>query len=527
MTNRLESYLCGKWQSGSGRIATLYNPTTEGALAETSTEGLDFGAALSYARDIGSPTLRSMSFAERGELLSAMAKSLHAHREALVELAIQNGGNTRGDAKFDVDGCTGTLAYYGKLSRDLGDAHFFVEAGSEQLAANPRYVGRHIRVPREGVAVHINAYNFPGWGFGEKAAAALLAGMPVVTKPATSTALVTERMIRILVDDGVLPDGVMSLVCGSAGDLVSHLETQDVLAFTGSSGVGTWMRTREELAAKGVRINVEADSLNAAVLGPDLDRDSEAYALFLREVARDMTQKAGQKCTAIRRIFVPEDSVDAACEDLIEEISRVRVGDPSLREVRMGPVATEAQLKDVQSGIKTLRSCTEFVHGDGGRGTLHGVDGEKGYFVTPTLLLAKGVEAAGVVHDLEVFGPVQTLIPYSGDPKEACSGVARGKGGLVSSIYSDDKDFAAEMTLGLAAHNGRLTLGHSKVAEHSPGPGTVLPQMVHGGPGRAGGGEELGGLRGLSFYMQRTAVQGLKPLISKIVDRGYELSENS
>ncbi|HCP46130.1 MAG TPA: 3,4-dehydroadipyl-CoA semialdehyde dehydrogenase [Deltaproteobacteria bacterium] len=520
MTRVLNSYLSGQWCAGSGEGSPLFDPTTEEVLAKAETAGLDFRGALEFARDKGGAALRELNFGQRGALLSAMAKSLHAHRDELLELSTRSGGNTRGDAKFDIDGATGTLAYYGKLARQLGDATFFLEEGVEQLAANPRYIGCHVKVPRHGVAVHINAFNFPAWGFGEKAALALLAGMPVVTKPATSTAIVTERMIQILVDDQVLPDGALSLVAGRPGDLLDHLGPQDVLAFTGSSDTGTWIRTRENLVRNGVRINVEADSLNAAVLGPDIDRDAAAYDLFLRETARDMTQKAGQKCTAIRRIFVPNDLLEGVRDDLVEEIKRVKVGNPAQQGVRMGPLATASQLKDVREGIARLAQRARFIHGDGGRGDLEGVDDGKGYFVGPTLLEAEGIHDDCVVHALEVFGPVQTLIPYSGTASEAVHGVSLGQGGLVASIYTDDKRFASEVALGLAPYNGRLHIGSSKVADHSPGPGTVLPQMIHGGPGRAGGGEELGGLRGLDFYLQRTAIQGLKTLVEKMTGTG-------
>jgi oxepin-CoA hydrolase/3-oxo-5,6-dehydrosuberyl-CoA semialdehyde dehydrogenase len=511
----LQSYLGGKWLTGSGRTSTLHNPTTGEVVAQACTEGLQFAAALAFARDIGGPALRAMTFAERGAMLMTMSKAIHAHRDELLAMATLTCGNTRGDAKFDVDGATSTLAYYSKLGAKLGEARWIVDGDSKQLAANPRYIGQHIKVARRGVAVHINAFNFPAWGFGEKAAVALLAGMPIVVKPATSTAVLTERMFRILVDAGVCPEGVISLVAGSPGDLVDHLGPQDVLAFTGSADTGAWIRSRPAIVEAGVRVNVEADSLNAAVLGPDVERESPCYDLFIRECARDMTQKAGQKCTAIRRIFVPAERVDEVGEDLTEEIKRTRVGDPSASGVRMGPLATQQQYDDVRAGIQKLAEVATFVYGDGGRGELVGVPAEDGYFVGPTLLRAPGIDDAPIVHELEVFGPVQTLIPYSGEASEAVRGVAMGQGGLVSSVYSDDRKFVADMLFGLAPFHGRLHFGHSKVAEHSPGPGTVMPQMVHGGPGRAGGGEELGGLRGLDFYFQRCAVQGLKPLIEK------------
>ena len=515
MTRTLKSYLSGSFVSGAGRVAQLHDPTRGTVVAETSTEGLDLAGALAFARKVGGPALRSLTFAQRGALLSEMASALHEHRDELLDLARLNGGNTRGDAKFDIDGATGTMAFYGKLGAELGDKTFLVDGELEHLARNPRYVGQHVRVPRHGVAVHINAFNFPAWGFGEKAAVALLAGVPVLCKPATSTALVTARMFEILVAANVVPAGAISLLAGSAGDLLDHLEPQDSLAFTGSAETGAWIRTRESIARAGVPVNIEADSLNSAILGPDVGTSSATFDMFIREVARDMTQKAGQKCTATRRVHVPKEILAEVREALVEEIARTQVGDPALKQVRMGPLATKQQLDDVRAGIERLAKAGRFVLGDGGPGKLEGEGLDGGYFVAPTLLEVDG-PGPGAVHDLEVFGPVQTLIPYDGLASTAVDSVARGRGSLVSSVYSDDAEFVTQTVLGLAPYNGRLHIGGRKVAEHSPGPGTVLPQMVHGGPGRAGGGEELGGVRGLYFYMQRTAIQGLKPLIGRM-----------
>jgi len=360
--------------------------------------------------------------------------------------------------------------------------------------------------------VHINAFNFPAWGLLEKAAVAILAGVPVVTKPATSTALVAWKVMQIIDEAKVLPAGVLSMVTGPAGDLLDHVRTGDAVAFTGSSGVGEQIRASVGGRA---RVNVEADSLNAAILGPDVESDSETYALFLRECARELTQKAGQKCTATRRIFVPAAVIDQVSEDLSEEVGAVKVGNPELREVRMGPLASHRQLEDVQAGIAKLAQSCQFVRGDGQRGALVDVAEGKGCFMAPVLLRAPSHTTAAV-HSDEVFGPVATLLPYSG-AAQAVEGVVLGRGGLVASVYTDDKDFAAEVLMGIAPWSGRVTFGSARVAEHSPGPGMVMPQLVHGGPGRAGGGEELGGLRGLSFYSQRTAVQGAKPLLEKLL----------
>ncbi len=511
----LPSYLGGSWQTGTGAKSQLVNPTSEEVLAESTTSGLDVGGALDYARSHGRPALFEMTFKERGALLSTLANVIHKNREELLELAVQNGGNTRSDAKFDVDGAMGTLGYYGKLAERLGDGKYLTDGDSEQLTKSPRYAGRHFYVPKTGVAVHINAFNFPAWGLAEKAAVALLAGMPVLTKPATSTAMVAVRMVELFCEAQVLPDGALSLLAGGAGSLLDHLGGQDVLAFTGSAHTGAMLRRHGQLIERGVRVNIEADSLNAAVLGPDVAEDSDVYALFLREVVRDITQKAGQKCTAIRRVVVPATLAPAVRRDLADQIAGVVVGDPAHREVGMGPLATQAQLEDVSRGISALTQICERVFA-AERHDLLGVPAGKGYFVMPHLFWCAEPHAYPLVHEREVFGPVATLMPYAGSADEAVRLLARGQGSLVASIYSDDAAFAMQVTIGCAPHHGRLHLASSKVAEHSLGPGTVLPQLVHGGPGRAGGGEELGGVRSMHFYMQRTAVQAYAPWLDRL-----------
>jgi oxepin-CoA hydrolase/3-oxo-5,6-dehydrosuberyl-CoA semialdehyde dehydrogenase len=379
-----------------------------------------------------------------------------------------------------------------------------------------RFFGQHIAVPRHGVAVHVNAFNFPAWGMMEKAAVALLAGMPVVTKPATSTALVAHRMMEIVVESKILPEGALSFIAGGVGDLLAHLDGQDVLAFTGSSDTARKLRGHDAVVKASVRVNVEADSLNAAVLGHDLGRDSEGYALFIADVVREMTQKAGQKCTAIRRVLVPDDRLLDVRTDLSERLAAVKVGDPAREEVTMGPLSTKTQQRDVRAGIAALAAESEVVLGGDGSIDGIGVPPGKGFFVAPVLLQTRDAKSAKRVHELEVFGPVATLIPYTGEAADAVALVAKGGGGLVSSIYSDDRTFLGEMALGLSPYHGRLFLGSSKLAGHAVGPGTVLPQLVHGGPGRAGGGEELGSARGLSFYLQRTAIAGDKPILEAL-----------
>ena len=508
MTTTLRSYVQGRWVEGQGALATLVNPATEEPIARTGTSGVDFGAALEHARS-GAPALREMTFAQRGEMLRAWSKTLHAHRDELIGLAIANGGNTRGDAKFDVDGAIGTVAHYADLGAQLGSLHALRDGDAVQLGRTARYAGIHLWVPRDGVAVHINAFNFPAWGMAEKAAAALLAGMPIVTKPATSTALVAFRLAELGVGTGAIPAGAFGFVAGSPGDLLDRLAPQDVVAFTGSSQTAATLR--EQLGPRGVRLNVEADSLNAAVLGPDVEPGSATWDLFVADVARDVTQKAGQKCTAVRRIVVGP-QLAAAQEALVERLSSVKVGDPARPEIGMGPLSTADQLRDVRAGIAKLAREAQTL--TGGAGAVEA----KGYFVAPTLLLAKDPASASAVHRDEVFGPVATLCAIAGDSAAGAAAelVRRGGGGLVCSVYSDDRDFLRAFVLAVAPYHGRVYVGSEKIAGQTMGPGTVLPQLVHGGPGHAGGGEELGGLRGLQLYSQRVALQGDRALLDAI-----------
>jgi 3,4-dehydroadipyl-CoA semialdehyde dehydrogenase len=501
----LDSYVCGAWKQGNGQGAELTNPTTNEVIARTSTEGFDMAAVVRHGREVGGKALRVMTFAQRAAMLKAVSAAIHAERDALLDLAAANGGNTRGDGKFDVDGATGTLAAYAGFGKALGERPFLVDGDGAQLGRTARFWGQHVRVPRRGVAVHVNAYNFPAWGMMEKAACAWLAGVPVIEKPAAATALVAWRIAQIVVASGLVPEGAFQFLCGSTGDLFDHLRGQDCVAFTGSAATGAVIRANPTLVRHNVRVNIEADSLNSAILAPDVDASSETYGLFLSNVTLDMTQKAGQKCTAVRRILVPRERVADVQKDLIAELARVPLGDPADNGVRLGPVAHARQQKDVVAGIQKLAAVAEIVCG--------GVTAPRaGCFVSPTLLVAKDASPA-VLHELEVFGPVATILPYDGDADTAAEIAARGEGSLVCSVYSNDADWTERAVLGLAPYHGRIWLGSDKMAEQALPPGMVLPGMVHGGPGRAGGGEELGGLRGLEFYTQRVALQGFKGLV--------------
>jgi 3,4-dehydroadipyl-CoA semialdehyde dehydrogenase len=516
---KLKSYLCDEWRDGQGEGEALLNPATEEILAHASADGLDRKQALDFARSVGGPALRALSFKERGELIQKTAALLQKNRDELIGLAMTNGGNTRGDAKFDVDGAIATLQAFAEAGKALGDRRLLVDGEAIQLGRAPRLVGQHVLTTRHGVAVHVNAFNFPAWGLAEKAAVALLAGMPVLTKPATSSALVAHRLFELLAAERIWPKGSLSLLMGRAGDLVNHLEGQDCLAFTGGASTAALLRNTPGVVERGTRINVEADSLNAAVLGPDVEEGSDTYDFFLKDVLRDMTQKAGQKCTAIRRILVREAVSERFRDDLADRLGAVVVGNPATEGVRMGPLATSSQKTAILEGLSLLARDGRLVHSRPGLKP-EGVPEGKGYFVSPTLLEVEPGAEAPSVHSHEVFGPVATIVPYDGTAAQAVELISRGAGGLVSSIYSEDVPFVTEATLGLAPFHGRLFLGSEKIAEASPGPGTVLPQLVHGGPGRAGNGEELGGERGLAFYMQRTAIEGSRPVIERIVKQG-------
>ena len=515
MATVLKSYLCGKWQEGSGKKSTLMNPSTEEVIAECSTEGLDFKAAVQFAREKGGPALRAMSFAQRAEVLKTLAKAINDHREELIALSIVNAGNTRSDAKFDIDGASGTLLYYAELGAKLGEQKALVDGEGMPMGRSARLFGQHVYLPRTGVAVHINAFNFPAWGMGEKLAVTLLAGMPVITKPATATAHPAHRIMELWVETGVLPEGALQFVCGGVGDLLSHLGSQDVVAFTGSSDTATTIRKMDNLLQHSVHVNIEADSLNAAILGPDVSPGSETWNTFLSEVSKEITQKTGQKCTATRRIFVPADKVQDVREALVDRLSAMKVGNPADDKVTLGPVATANQLRDVRAGIEKLAQGGEIALGGATPVDGIGAPAGKGYFVPATLIIQKDPRPESLANHMEVFGPVATVMTYA-STDALISLVAAGGGGLVSSVYSDDRAFVQAAVFGIAPHHGRVTIANEKLAGQSISPGTVMPGLLHGGPGRAGGGEELGGVRGMALYMQRTAIQGHRALVEQM-----------
>jgi oxepin-CoA hydrolase/3-oxo-5,6-dehydrosuberyl-CoA semialdehyde dehydrogenase len=503
----LQNYVGGAWNAGEGDPVSLYNPSTEEVLGEVRPKGVDFAAVMQHARDVGGPALRAMTFGERAAALKALSKVIHQHRDELIELSASNGGNTRGDAKFDLDGASGTLAYYAHLGASLPETAWLPEGAGVQLGRTARFWAEHVLSPRPGVAVHINAFNFPAWGMGEKMACALLAGVPVVTKAGTASAMLAYRLAQLTVESGALPEGAFQFLAGSVSGLLDHCGPQDTVGFTGSAKTGQLIRGNANLLRNNVRVNVEADSINSAVLGPDAEVDEDTFTQFVTNLHVDMTQKAGQKCTAVRRVLVPAALLDDVKEALVERLEATKVGDVSDADVRMGPVASAAQYEDVQGGLGRLREVSDVVTGGA---TIE----VPGYFVQPTLLQAKDNDAE-VLHELEVFGPCATILPYDGDAGTAVDLVNRAGGCLVSSVYSDDKAFVRDVVSGIAPWHGRVWVGSEKTMGQALGPGAVLPGAIHGGPGRAGGGEELGGMRGLQPYLQRTAIQGDRALIGR------------
>jgi oxepin-CoA hydrolase/3-oxo-5,6-dehydrosuberyl-CoA semialdehyde dehydrogenase len=489
---QLQSYAAGKWRGGTGGGTALRDATTGEVIAHASAEGLDTGAMLAWARDVGGPNLRRLTFHERAALLKALAKDLSEHKEEFYPVSFATGA-TRGDSWIDIDGGISTLfVYASKGTRELPNSRIYLDGGVEALSKSGTFVGQHLCLPLEGAALHINAFNFPVWGMLEKLAPTLLAGVPAIVKPATQTCYLTERVFRRILESGILPEGAVQLICGGVGDLFEHLTCQDVVSFTGSAGTALKLRQHPNVMANSVRFTAETDSVNSSILGPDAHAGSPELDLFVREVVREMTVKAGQKCTAIRKAIVPEGRAADVLDALRAALARVVVGDPRLEQVRMGPVASLSQRREVTEQLAKLKQEAEVVAGGAGEAKPLGADAERGAFIAPTLLYCRDVTRARAIHSVEAFGPVCTLVPYR-DTEEAV---------------------AAQLVLGLAPFHGRLVVVNRHCAKESTGHGSPLPHLVHGGPGRAGGGEEMGGIRGVMHYLQRTALQGTPDVIT-------------
>ena len=512
---KLKSYAMGEWVAGSGKAAELVNAVSGEVIGEASSGGLDFEAMAEYARVVGGPALRRMTFHERALMLKALAKYLMERKEEFYTLSAATGA-TRTDSWIDIEGGIGTLfSFSSRGRRDLPNETFFVDGATESLSKQGTFVGRHICVPLEGVAVHINAFNFPCWGMLEKLAPALLAGVPAIVKPATVTSYLTEAMVRAIVDSKILPAGAIQLICGSAGDLLSHMGLQDTVAFTGSAATGHMLKESPAILGNSVRFNMEADSLNCSILGPDAQPGTEEFDLFVKEVVREMTVKAGQKCTAIRRTIVPAGTEEAVIKAISKRLEGVTVGDPAVEGVRMGPLASRGQVRDVGASAARIREVAELVFG-GTELAVVGADREKGAFFAPMLLSCATPFSVSEPHDIEAFGPVNTVMPYS-TLDEAIELAKLGRGSLCGSLFTADPKVARQVVLGVAPYHGRLVVLDRSSAKESTGHGSPLPNLVHGGPGRAGGGEELGGVRAVLHYMQRTALQGSPTALTGII----------
>ncbi len=504
---RLQSYAEGAWFEAEKAFSDVRSAVDGRVIAQASSAGLDFGALVRFARNAGGPNLRALTFHERAALLKNLAVYLDARKAELYEVSFDTGATQR-DHFIDIDGGIGTLfAYASRGRRELPNERFVLDGGLEPLGKTGAFAGRHILTPLDGVALHINAYNFPCWGMLEKLAPTFLAGVPAIIKPATATAYVALAVFRLIVESGILPVGAVQFVAGSTGDVLEHLGGQDVVTFTGSLETSLELREHRVVAEKAVRFIAERDSLNAAVLGPDAVPGTPEFVLFVKEVVREMTAKAGQKCTAIRRAVVPRASYAAVAHAIAQKLREITVGDPRLDTVRMGPLVSQAQRDDVRTRIAELREEATLLFGDPDHCDVIGANAETGAFLSPILLGCEQPLAARKVHSVEAFGPVCTLMAYDG-LAEAIEIVRRGEGSLVASIVTYDPLAAASLVAGIASYHGRILVLDRDCARESTGHGSPMPQLVHGGPGRAGGGEELGGLRGVYHYMQRTAIQG-------------------
>jgi oxepin-CoA hydrolase/3-oxo-5,6-dehydrosuberyl-CoA semialdehyde dehydrogenase len=526
-TRVLQSYVGGRWV-GHEPAQQLHSAVNGKPVASTHAEKPDFGEAVQYARKVGVPNLLKLDFQQRAAMLKALAKFLGERKEELYAVSAHTGA-TRTDSWIDIEGGSGTLfAYSGVGANELPSGNIVHEGPAMSLGKKGAFAGTHILVPRGGLAVHINAFNFPVWGLLEKFAPSFLAGVPCIGKPATSTSYLTEAMVRLVVESKILPEGALQLVIGSTGDLLDQLEGSDVVTFTGSADTAAKLRVHPNLVRHSVPFNAEADSLNMAVLAPDVTPDDEEFDLYVKEVAREMTVKAGQKCTAIRRAIVPRKYVDEVASRLKARLAKTVVGDPALEEVRMGALASLEQKADVARHVQALMKNAELVYGERDGFAPRGEGVAEGSFFAPTLLLARNAMADDAVHDIEAFGPVSTLMPYE-DLDEALALAAKGKGSLVGTLVTREPAIAARFVPAAAATHGRILVLDREAAQESTGHGSPLPMLKHGGPGRAGGGEELGGIRAVKHYLQRAAVQGSPTMLAAVTRehvRGAEVHED-
>ncbi len=514
---KLKNYAQGKWVEGEGDGTPLYNAINGNLIGYASSKGLDFDAMLEFGRRSGGPALRKMTFHERGRMLKALALHLYKIRDQFYPISYQTGA-TKADSWIDIEGGIGNLFANASLRRQFPDETYYVDGEAADLSRGGNFIGHHIMVPKEGVAIHINAFNFPIWGMLEKVAVNLLAGVPAVVKPATLTSYLTEAMFHEIIKSGILPEGAMQLICGSARTLLDHVDSQDVITFTGSATTGKMLKSNPRVIDRAVPFNMEADSLNCSVLGEDAKPGTDEFDLFIKEVRKEMTVKCGQKCTAIRRVIVPEHLIEDVQIALGKALSKTTIGDPRVEGVRMGALAGKVQVEEVRERIEALRKNASLVYGNPEVTETIGEGTEKGAFMSPVVLLQEDPFRYTEAHEIEAFGPVCTLMPYNG-LDEAIELSKMGKGSLCCSIATYDDRIARDFAIGAASHHGRILVLNRECAKESTGHGSPLPLLVHGGPGRAGGGEEMGGVRGVKHYLQRCAIQGTPTTITKITNQ--------
>jgi oxepin-CoA hydrolase/3-oxo-5,6-dehydrosuberyl-CoA semialdehyde dehydrogenase len=514
--NKLGNYITGQWINGDGDGQLLYNAVTGEPIAAATTKGLDFQSILQHGRTVGNPALRKMTFHERGNMLKALAIHLRNHLDKFYAVSYQTGA-TRADSWVDIEGGIGNLFANASLRRKFPDDVICIDGESHNLSKNNTFMGTHILSPKEGVAVHINAFNFPVWGMLEKIAVNLLAGVPAIVKPATVTSYLTEAVVREIIASKILPEAALQLICGSAGDILNYVNSQDIVTFTGSASTGLMLKSQENILKENVPFNMEADSLNCIVLGDDVQPGMPEWDIFVKEVRKEMTLKAGQRCTGIRRIFVPENKMEDLWKAIATSLAQTTIGNPLNEKVRMGSLAGETQRKEVREQVQKLLASSQIVYGSLDSVDVLDADANKGAFLSPVLLMNEKPFAATEAHEVEAFGPVSTIMPYK-TMDEAIALSKLGKGSLCSSIVTADNKIAKQYVIGAATHHGRILVLNNDCAKESTGHGSPLPLLVHGGPGRAGGGEEMGGLRGVKHYLQRTAIQGSPTTITAITN---------
>jgi 3,4-dehydroadipyl-CoA semialdehyde dehydrogenase len=512
---KLPNYVNGMWREGIGPGETLIDPVTGDELANISSQGVDLEAALAFSRAHGGPALRQLSYAQRAEMLAKIADILAANRDEYFRLSLLNLGATQADASFDVDGAIYTMKYYAKIGRALAEGKMLKEGAVIPLSKTSAFAGQHFLMPAKGAAVFINAFNFPAWGFCEKAAPALLSGVPILVKPASPTAWLAHRIVEDVVKADILPQGAVTLICGGARDLLDHVREEDIVSFTGSAETAARIRSQANVLRRSVRVNIEADSINSAILGPDCVPGSELFEALVKEVVREMTLKAGQKCTTIRRVLVPRQQLKSFGDAVSARLSSMKVGNPRNTEVRVGPVVNKSQQSACVEGLKKLKEECSVLFGDDRQFQPINADPKKSAFVQPTLLSCEKGISANHVHDIEVFGPVATVVAY--DALEDLIAITRrGLGSLVVSLFTNDHGFIQDVVLGIGDLHGRILVVDSTVSSQYTGHGNVVPSCLHGGPGRAGGGEELAGLRALLLYHRRFVVQGPTTSITEL-----------